>query len=56
MVPPGLNADGRLNVESLSFDADWYVSHGFLNEKVDLKQVVDHQYVDYAVSTLGEYK
>ncbi|MCL5961465.1 MAG: ABC transporter substrate-binding protein [Chloroflexi bacterium] len=51
----GLDPNGRINVKSLEDDQDWYLAKGSLKEKVDLKNVIDYQYVDYALEKLGKY-
>lgn len=53
---PGLNPDGRVNAESVASDHDWLVKEGLLTQKLDLKQIIDNQFADYAVQTLGKYK
>jgi ABC-type nitrate/sulfonate/bicarbonate transport system substrate-binding protein len=55
MVTPGLNPDGYVNVESLAYDQEWYLARGVVRERVDINQVVDMQYVEYALSRLGRY-
>ena len=53
---PGLNPDGRLNVESLEAQLAWYRERGYFTGQVDLHRVVDQSLVDYAVSVLGPYQ
>lgn len=55
MVPCGVNPDGYLGVPSITSDQDWYVANGYMEKKVDLAQMVDTQFVDYAVGKLGKY-
>ncbi|MBI4322030.1 MAG: ABC transporter substrate-binding protein [Chloroflexi bacterium] len=55
MVYPGLNPDGYVNSESLSRDLEWLLANGFMRERVDLKQIIDNQFADYAVQVLGKY-
>ncbi|HEY8487517.1 MAG TPA: ABC transporter substrate-binding protein [Thermaerobacter sp.] len=52
---PGLNPDGRLNVESLKAQLDWYRERGYFTGQIDLDQVVDQSLVEYAVEVLGPY-
>jgi hypothetical protein len=35
---------------------DWFVAHGYIPQKADVAALVDSQFVDYAVSVLGEYR
>lgn len=55
MAVMGIDPNGYVDVPSLSADQDWYFDRKLMERKVDLKQVVDMQYVDYAVSRLGKY-
>ncbi|ADU50605.1 hypothetical protein Tmar_0484 [Thermaerobacter marianensis DSM 12885] len=52
---PGLNPDGRLNVESLKAQLEWYRARGYFTGQIDLDQVIDLSLVDYAVQVLGPY-
>ncbi|EKP94345.1 ABC transporter substrate-binding protein [Thermaerobacter subterraneus] len=52
---PGLNPDGRLNVESLQAQLDWYRERGYFTGQIDLNKVVDQSLVEYAVQVLGPY-
>lgn len=52
----GVDPDGRVNVQSISADHDWYFAKGLMPQKVDVTKVVDHQYVEYAVERLGKYQ
>jgi NitT/TauT family transport system substrate-binding protein len=51
-----MNPNGRINVESLVGAQDWFASHGYIPQKVDVPALVDHQFVDYAVGVLGVYR
>lgn len=51
----GLNPDGFVYAESVAEDLDWYVKKGLVSEKLDIKKVVDNQYVEYALAKLGRY-
>lgn len=55
-VPVGLNPDGYVNLKGLSDDLDLLRQLGYVKAPVDLKQVVDNQYVDFALKQLGPYK
>ncbi len=56
MVMPGIDPNGRVNLQSLSEQQDWYLQKGSQKTRVDLSKVVDNQYVDWAVQKLGRYK
>jgi NitT/TauT family transport system substrate-binding protein len=53
MVQPGLNPDGYLNLASIAADQDWYVRQGLVRERQPLGDLVDYQFVDYALQRLG---
>ncbi len=53
MVAHGVDPKGRVNVESLRADQDWFVGRGKQQAPVPMDQVVDHQYVNAALATLG---
>lgn len=50
------NVDGYTNLESLSYDQDWYAEQGFVPQKVDMSKLVDNQFADYAIGVLGKYQ
>jgi ABC-type nitrate/sulfonate/bicarbonate transport system substrate-binding protein len=56
MITPGLNPDGQVNVDSIAADQDWFLAHGVVRERLDVSQIVDMQFVDYAVGRLGRYQ
>jgi len=56
MVPSGLQPDGRINVESLKQDLDYYVKKGVVTGTVDLTQLVDTSYIEHALGQLGPYQ
>lgn len=53
MVPVGLRADGRVNVDSLVEDQRFYVERGTVPTPIDMTQVVDQTYIDAALAQLG---
>jgi len=53
MAPHGVDPNGRVNVESLRADQDWFVAHGKQQAPASMDQVVDHQYVNAALEVLG---
>ncbi len=56
MVMPGINPNGRVNVDTLGAQQDWLLRKGSQKRRVDLTTVVDNRYVDWAVQQLGPYK
>jgi len=50
-----VDPDGRANAQSISADQDWYFSKNLMQQKVDVNQVVDNQYIEYALQRLGKY-
>ncbi len=50
------NPDGRVNVEQLMADQEFYLQNGYLDTKVDLARVVDPRFVNHALSILGPYE
>lgn len=56
MVMPGIDPNGRVNVDSLADQQEYFLSKGSQKTRVDLKQVVDVQFADWAVQKLGQYK
>lgn len=56
ITPTGMDPDGRVNIESLQRDVDFYASQGLVKEKVDVSKIVDHSFVEAAIKTLGPFK
>ena len=56
MAPVGLHPDGRINVEGLIEDQRFYVEKGTVPTPVDIRQLVDHSYVESALQVLGPYQ
>jgi NitT/TauT family transport system substrate-binding protein len=50
---PAVDPDGRVNVEAMAAAQDWFIAHGYVQTKVDMSEVVDNQFADYAVAQLG---
>lgn len=55
MRPAGINPDGYVNVAGMQYDLDYYKHEALLKGDIELKQVVDQQYADFAVGYLGRY-
>ncbi len=56
MVMPGLDPNGRVNVDSLEASQSWWLAKGSQTVRADLSRVVDNQYVDWAIQQLGPYQ
>jgi NitT/TauT family transport system substrate-binding protein len=52
---PAVNPDGHINVAALDADYRWYVAQGLIGDGVNVAQLVDGQFVDYALRQLGPY-
>src|SRR5262249_50688162 len=53
MQPTGFDPNGRLEVQSLEADQDWFMQLGLQQKRADLSKIIDYQYVDGAVARLG---
>jgi NitT/TauT family transport system substrate-binding protein len=53
-VPQTFDANGAILLDALKFNQQWYVEHGAIPTPVDLDQVWDPTYTDYAISVLGK--
>lgn len=56
MVMPGLDPQGRVLLDSLAAQQNWFLNKGTQKTKVDLAKAVDNQYVDWALKQLGAGK
>ncbi len=56
MVMPGIDPDGKVNLQSLNEEQDWFLQKGSQRARVDLGKVVDNQFAAYAVRQLGPYR
>jgi NitT/TauT family transport system substrate-binding protein len=51
----GCNPNGRVNQLSLEQDLEFYRSENLIEGSVEVAEVVDHSFVDWAVNELGPY-
>ncbi len=56
MAMPYVNPDGRINAADIRAQQDWFVSQGQVQQPVNVDQLVDNQYANYAVGVLGPYR
>jgi len=55
MAPNGFDPDARVNAQSLQDTQRWYLERGAIPTEVDINELVDQQFVDYALTRLGRY-
>jgi NitT/TauT family transport system substrate-binding protein len=51
-----VDPDGRVDEASIADQLQWYVQQGMVPEPVDLTQVLDPSFADFAVQRLGPYR
>jgi NitT/TauT family transport system substrate-binding protein len=51
-----LDPNGRVIPERIAEDVQYYLAKGYLQQPVDVAQVIDLRYADHAVSRLGPYR
>ncbi|HEY7062355.1 MAG TPA: ABC transporter substrate-binding protein [Chloroflexota bacterium] len=56
MVVPGLDPDGRVNVDSLVQDQELWISIGLQQTRANINELVDQSFADAAVQALGPYR
>lgn len=56
MYPTGLNPDGYLKTKGIALDLAWYKQNNLLTSDIQLYDVIDHSFVDFALKILGPYK
>ena len=56
MGMPSMNPDGRINVADVRAQQDWYVSQGQVQQPIDVDQVVDNRFAEFALGVLGPYR
>lgn len=56
MVMPGMNPNGRVNLESLRQIQTWFVNKGSQQKFIELSKAVDLSFAEEAVRQLGPYK
>ena len=55
MVMPYMNPDGAFNTLAYDQVQEYYVRHGVVPQTVDLSQLVDNSFAEYAAQQLGPY-
>jgi NitT/TauT family transport system substrate-binding protein len=56
MVPAGLDPDGKLDVQSMQNDLNYYMDSGQVQSQVDLGKLIDTSFQEAAVKALGPYQ
>lgn len=51
----GLDPNGYVNVKSIMEAQEWFVAKGYSNKMVDEKDLIDYQFLEYALQRLGKY-
>lgn len=54
--PTRIDPNGAMNRAGLAADYQWFREYGGLTETVDLDQLVDERFIDYAAAVLGPYR
>ncbi len=53
MVPAAIDRNGTVNVKDLEFQQDYYLKTGTQQTAINMRDVVDPEFAEYAVSVLG---
>jgi NitT/TauT family transport system substrate-binding protein len=53
VVFPGFSADGYLHQKTINDSIDWYMGRGLLKQKPKLTEMLDYQFLDYALGRVG---
>jgi NitT/TauT family transport system substrate-binding protein len=56
MIPAGLDPDGKLDIQSMQNDLNYYVDSGQVQGQVDLNKLIDTSFQENAVRLLGPYQ
>jgi NitT/TauT family transport system substrate-binding protein len=56
MKPPGLDPDGRMQLDAVRADLAFWERQGLVTEPVDLARVIDTSFQEHAVRQLGPYQ
>ena len=51
--PAPINPNGYTYPENIQRSHDYFLTNGMVQQRVDLGQVIDHSFVDYALERLG---
>ena len=56
MAFAAIDPNGRVKPDVLQMDVQYYLAKGFMQQPIDVNQIIDNRYADYAVSRLGPYR
>ncbi len=56
MGMPYLDPDGKMDVNSMKMDLDYFKQMGYYTGKLEVQPQIDTQFTDYALQQLGPYK
>jgi len=51
-----IDPDGRLDLQSLEEQQDWYAAHGYVAQKIDVSTAVSMDFTEHALRVLGPYQ
>jgi NitT/TauT family transport system substrate-binding protein len=54
MIAGYINPNGYIDPSGLAEEQEWFATNGFVPQRVDVLAKIDNQFVDYALSVLGE--
>jgi hypothetical protein len=55
MVMPYINPNGRFSYDGYDGVQEYFIRHGQQPSRVDMTQMVDHAFADWAAGQLGAY-
>jgi NitT/TauT family transport system substrate-binding protein len=56
VIFPGIDPNGKVNVESLNASQQYFVAKGTQTKAIDVSKIVDSSFADEAVKRLGAYR
>ena len=56
MTPNGINPDGKINLDSLARDYQFYKDQKYVDGAIKMEQVIDTSFAEAALKVLGPYK
>ena len=51
-----IDPNGRLNLDSIKDQQDWWAAQGEVPTKVPVERLVDMSFIEHAIKVLGEWK
>lgn len=53
---PYLDPDGKMSLEAMKLDIDYFLKSGYVGGKLVLEDILDTQFIEYAAAQLGPYR